>query len=1711
MLSGIAFPVYEWSKCAFVQYRLLLVEGINDKMRNIYPLNPRFILPFAFLLAVSLLAVSLLFMLPVGSLHAQTPDDAIEYPENGTGAAATFTAIDPEQTAIMSWSLTGTDSGLFSIENGSLAFKKSPDFEMPGDILGTDQSTAAAKDNMYEVTVQATDSTGQVGMEMITVEVTNVDEPGKVTLTAVQPQSATQLTATLTDPDSITIDNPTGSITDDLTWQWAKASSRNGTYGNITGATSGSYTPTDGDIGSYLRATASYTDPEDSGKSAMATSEYAVQEIRATNRAPRFGASPPIKVAENTPAGTAIGNPVVARDDDGDKLTYTLVTEGDNAADAAFFDINWTTGQLMTKEALDFEDPDNTDDSYTVTVKATDPAGVPLTDVPNSDTVPVTITVTDVNEAPDVTGQAAGEGGNLTFAEVAANPEAGETSGVITGMLHSYQEDNPENDVDSIWSVSGADAGKFSIDDEGVLTFKATVSPDYEMPGDANRDNTYEVTVVAADIDGNRGTMDVKVMVNNVGENGTVALSRTRPRVGVPVKATLTDPDGSISGLTWQWYRSQSITSITNISPLPETACVDATSNDCPIAGARSDTYTPVTGDATKTLTAVATYTDGHGPRLPVTQLKRAVGATANVVAVDTRNRPPAFVDQNTSIDGIQNESTTKKVEENSAAVAADDAADADADAADNVGSAVMAEDPDPNEDTLIYTLSGADAGLFRVSQDDPTTQDVDEGGQIEVGAGTELDYETRTTYMVTLIAEDTYGANASIAVTIMVTDMDEMPDVTGNATTEYAENGTGSVATFTATDPERTRISWSLMTGDDSVLFNIASGVLTFKESPNFEETGTDNMYSVTVQATDATNRMGTKTITVKVTNVDESGKVSLSALRPQSGVVLTATLTDPDSVAADNTITTGVTWQWAKAGSRNGTYGNISGSGATTDSYTPVAGDIGSYLRATASYTDPEGSGKSARMNSEYAVQAERTLNADPMFADDQTTIMRSVVENTPAGMAIGNPVVATDTDGDILTYTLEGAGAVSFDINWATGQIMTKAPLNADVSDGGTASYSVTVRATDPGDVPGNNAAADNTATVSVIITVTDVNEAPDVGGEALVMFEEVTGEIATPLDTYVAPDPENDIPIVWSLSGADASKFSIDDGSLEFMAKPDYEMSGDANGDNTYEVTVVATDTMGNGGTMDVKVMVTNEDEGGTVTLSRTQPRVGVPLMATLTDPDGSISGLRWQWYRGNIGDQTAIANATSDTYKPTAADATNIVQLLVRASYTDGHGAGKMTESSPASAVAVDTRNRPPAFEDQDTDTDGIQNESTTREVQENTKSLAGTADDDDAEEDNALDNVDNAVMAKDPDPNEDPLIYTLSGADASLFRVRDDGQIEVDTGTKLDYETKDTYMVTLNAEDSFGDSASIVVTIMVTDMDEKPTIMAVDNEAPAMTVRFGSATYTAMEGGSVTVRVTLSPAPRRSVSIPITKSNQGTTINADYSGVPASVTFGAGVRSKTFSFTAVDDTDTDDESVSLSFGTLPTGVSTGTPGTTTVNITDNDDPAMRVSFSQGAYSVTEGSDVTVMVTLSAAPEGTVIIPLTKTNQSGASDADYSGVPANVTFNSGETSQTFSFTAVDDTDDDDSESVRLSFGTLPTDVSAGTVSTATVSITDNDEDGMAPVESLLERYDDDISGHIDRAEAVQAVRDYQGGELTRAEAVQVIRLYQAGPQ
>ena len=107
-----------------------------------------------------------------------------------------------------------------------------------------------------------------------------------------------------------------------------------------------------------------------------------------SNAAPTFQSPTETRsVAENSAVGTNVGAPVTATDtDSGDTLTYTL--EG---TDASSFSIASTSGQIRTRSGVTYDY--ETTPSYTVIVKADDNNG-------GTDTVTVTIDLTDVNEPP---------------------------------------------------------------------------------------------------------------------------------------------------------------------------------------------------------------------------------------------------------------------------------------------------------------------------------------------------------------------------------------------------------------------------------------------------------------------------------------------------------------------------------------------------------------------------------------------------------------------------------------------------------------------------------------------------------------------------------------------------------------------------------------------------------------------------------------------------------------------------------------------------------------------------------------------------------------------------------------------------------------------------------------------------------------------------------------------------------------------------------------------------------------------------------------------------------------------------------------------------------------------------------------------------------------------------------------------------------------
>ena len=270
-----------------------------------------------------------------------------------------------------------------------------------------------------------------------------------------------------------------------------------------------------------------------------------------------------------------------------------------------------------------------------------------------------------------------------------------------------------------------------------------------------------------------------------------------------------------------------------------------------------------------------------------------------------------------------------------------------------------------------------------------------------------------------------------------------------------------------------------------------------------------------------------------------------------------------------------------------------------------------MGKYLWATASYTDEHDPGKSAQAVSDNPARTAPANNTPPQFPSTENGA-RSVDENTAAGQNIGAPVAATDIDtGDLLTYSLSGADAASFDIIRATGQLLTKAPLDREA----TPTYTVTVKAVDP---------SAEVVTITVTITINDVDEPPVVSGPDVVDYpENGTNDVAT----YTATDPEG-VSITWSLEGDDSSHFRISGGVLKFDSSPDHDAPADADTNNIYLMTVKASDGT-NTAKLAVEVTVSNVNEPPAFPASETGQRTvaentaadeNIGDLVAATDPD-----------------------------------------------------------------------------------------------------------------------------------------------------------------------------------------------------------------------------------------------------------------------------------------------------------------------------------------------------------------------------------------------------------------------------------------------------------------------------------------------------------
>ena len=208
-------------------------------------------------------------------------------------------------------------------------------------------------------------------------------------------------------------------------------------------------------------------------------------------------------------------------------------------------------------------------------------------------------------------------------------------------------------------------------------------------------------------------------------------------------------------------------------------------------------------------------------------------------------------------------------------------------------------------------------------------------------------------------------------------------------------------------------------------------------------------------------------------------------------------------------------------------------------------------------------------------------------------------------------------------------------------------------------------------------------------NTVMAATPANNAPEFASDTDSSSIAENSAAGTSVGLAVtATDADSGDTLTYSLSGADVASFAIGASTGQITVGTgtilDYETKA------SYTVTVTATDTSNATDTITVTINVTNEEEAGAVALSPAQPVVGMALTATLTDPDGSISGTTWVWASSTDGltAWTDISSATSASYTPVTDDVGKY--LRATATYADGHASGKSAQGVSANQVLLTT-------------------------------------------------------------------------------------------------------------------------------------------------------------------------------------------------------------------------------------------------------------------------------------------------------------------------------------------------------------------------------------------------------------------------------------
>ena len=384
----------------------------------------------------------------------------------------------------------------------------------------------------------------------------------------------------------------------------------------------------------------------------------------------------------------------------------------------------------------------------------------------------------------------------------------------------------PIGDVE--WTVEGGDAGAFAI---GSATGRLTMAgQDFENPADTGADNGYEVTARATDADQNTASLSITVTVTDVVERSTVRIDGLADDT-VAENELWRSPAPSVTGAIGAvtWTREGEDAGHFGIDPVTGVLTLPGQDYESPADRGKDNVYR---------VTAKVTDADSN----------QATRST-RVTVIDTVEV------SDLTVDGLADASTPENVSWTSSAPTVTGA----------IGS-------------VTWSKSGTDADDFSID------------ARIGVLTLAARDYESPSDdnrdnhYEVTVSVTDDDGNRASVLVTITVTDSAETATVRIEGLTDAS---TPENAAWTSPAPVASgaigAVSWD-KEGPDASLFDIdpSGGILTLG-SRNYEapeDADRNNVYEVTVKATDSDGNADTHNVRVTVSDEREISTVEVGGL---------------------------------------------------------------------------------------------------------------------------------------------------------------------------------------------------------------------------------------------------------------------------------------------------------------------------------------------------------------------------------------------------------------------------------------------------------------------------------------------------------------------------------------------------------------------------------------------------------------------------------------------------------------------------------------------------------------------------------------------------------------------------------------------------------------------------------------------------------------